>query len=125
MSKSSKLGKLIVSNCQLRKFYTFMDLHVKNGLNIVPIVAIDYSLANLTFDENNLCLHSLKPGCPNDYIDVLKSLASAFKMFSQFYLGYAVGARTIPKEGPSSDIVSLTGDFMNPFIGNEETEDLI
>lgn len=43
MSKSSKLGKLIVSKCSLRKFYTFMDLHVKNGLNIVPVVAIDYS----------------------------------------------------------------------------------
>lgn len=82
MSKSSKLGKLIVSKCQLRKFYTFLDLHVKNGLNIVPIVAIDYSLANLTFDENNLCLHSLKPGSPNDYIEVLKSLACSFKMFS-------------------------------------------
>lgn len=70
-------------------------------------------------------MHSLKPGNPNDYIDVLKSVASSFKMFSKFNLGYAVGARTIPKEGPSSDIVSLTGDFMNPFIGNEDPDDLI
>ena len=117
-SKSSARGTLVVGRCQLRKFYTFMDLHFKNGLNIVPVIAIDYSLANLTFDESNLCLHSLKPGGPNDYIEVLKSVGKAFQMFSKYNLGYAIGARTEPKEGPSSDLESMTGNILNPFIGN-------
>ena len=49
-----------MKNCSLRNFYTFLDLHVKNGLNLVPIVAVDFSLANLTFDESCYCIHTLK-----------------------------------------------------------------
>lgn len=48
-SKSAIVGQVILRNCSLRKFYTFLDLHVKNELNIVPIFAVDYSMANLTF----------------------------------------------------------------------------
>jgi hypothetical protein len=29
-----------------------MDLYMKNSLNIVPVVGVDFSLANLTFDES-------------------------------------------------------------------------
>ncbi len=36
--------------------------NIRNNLNIVPVIAVDYSLANLTFDEKGYCLHSLKPG---------------------------------------------------------------
>jgi hypothetical protein len=45
-------GELHFRNCSLRNFHTFIDLHVKNGLNIVPIIGVDFSLANLTFNEN-------------------------------------------------------------------------
>ena len=124
-SKSAAKGTLVVGRCQMRKFYTFMDLHVKNGLNIVPVIAIDYSLANLTFDDNNICLHSLKPGGPNDYIEVLKSVGRAFQMFSKVNIGYAIGSRTQPKEGPSSDLESMTGDILNPFIGSENPDNII
>jgi len=80
-------------------------------LNIVPIVAIDYSLANLTFDENCYCLHTLKPGAVNDYVDVLGHIQSVFSRYSKFHMGYGFGARTIPGEGPSSDLISMTGDL--------------
>jgi hypothetical protein len=58
--KKKVKGILKLKNCSLRNFYTFLDLHIKNGLNLVPIVAVDFSLANLTFDENCYCLHTLK-----------------------------------------------------------------
>lgn len=45
-------GVLEIKHCSLRNFHTFLDLHIKNGLNLVPIVAVDFSLANLTFDES-------------------------------------------------------------------------
>ena len=45
-------GQFHFKNASLRNHYTFIDLHVKNGLNIVPVVGVDFSLANLTFDEN-------------------------------------------------------------------------
>jgi len=57
---------------------------LRNGLNLVPIVAVDFSLANLTFDENCYCIHTLKPGAPNDYIEALKHVVKAFKHFSRF-----------------------------------------
>lgn len=54
------VGTLDMKDCSLRNFHTFLDLHIKNGLNLVPIVAVDFSLANLTFDESQYCIHTLK-----------------------------------------------------------------
>lgn len=65
-------------HCSLRNFHTFLDLHIKNGLNLVPIVAVDFSLANLTFDENQYCIHTLKPGAPNDYLVALRRIGRCF-----------------------------------------------
>lgn len=50
--KDKVKGIIELKHCSLRNFFTFLDLHIKNGLNLVPIVAVDFSLANLTFDEN-------------------------------------------------------------------------
>lgn len=94
---------------------------MKNNLNIVPIIGVDFSLANLnTFDVNPYCLHTLKKDAPNDYIDVLKRVSSAYKHFSQFMLAYGYGARTVKGEGQACDLFSMTGDFTDPFIDNEE-----
>lgn len=95
-----------------------MDLHFKSGLNLVPIVAIDFSLANLTFNESCYVLHTLKQGVPNDYLDVLRLVQNSFNKFSKFSLGYGFGARTIEGEGPASDLISMTGNLLNPFIDN-------
>ncbi len=94
-SKGKYKGYVKIKNCTVRNFYTFLDLHIRNNLNIVPIIAVDYSLANLTFDERGYCLHSLKPGQPNDYIDVLKLVYESFQMFSEFSLAFGFGARTV------------------------------
>jgi len=109
--KGKGRGKITFQNCSLRNFYTFFDLIIKNGLNIVPIVAVDYSLANLTFDEKQYCIHTLKQGAPNDYVEVLKRVANSFKYFSKFMLAYGNGARTVSGEGPACDLFSMTGDF--------------
>lgn len=50
--KNKVKGDFEIIHSSLRNFHTFLDLHIKNGLNLVPIVAVDFSLANLTFDEN-------------------------------------------------------------------------
>lgn len=60
--KNKEKGVVKLKKCSLRNFYTFLDLHVRNSLNLVPIVAVDFSLSNLTFNESCYCLHSLKPG---------------------------------------------------------------
>lgn len=47
--KNQKIGNFEITNCSARRFYTFFDLQLRNQLNIVPIIGIDFSLANLTF----------------------------------------------------------------------------
>lgn len=118
--KNKNKGKLSLNNCYLRKFYTFLHLHVRHGLNLIPIVAVDYSLANLTFDENQYCIHTLKQGSPNDYIDALRRIGRSFKYFSRFMLSYGMGARTVAGEGPACNLFATTGDFMDPFVENED-----
>lgn len=60
--KNDNRGTFFVSNCSARRFYTFFDLRMRNQLNIVPIIGIDFSLANLTFDGLRPLIHTLKPG---------------------------------------------------------------
>lgn len=67
-------GTLDVSSFKAVRCCTFFDLIFKNRLNIVPIVGVDFSMANLTMEDNSFCNHSLKPGAPNDYISCLKAI---------------------------------------------------
>jgi hypothetical protein len=88
-------------------------------LNIVPIIAVDFSLANLTFDVGQYCIHTLKEGAPNDYMDCLKSVSKSFYHFNRFILPVGFGARTLsnaPGDGPACNLFSMTGDFMDPFV---------
>jgi hypothetical protein len=66
-------GKLEVSQFSARRYFTFFDLVFKNQLNIVPILAVDFSMANLTMNDAGI-LHTLKPGAPNDYIEAIKGV---------------------------------------------------
>lgn len=50
--KSNFKGSIEILNCSARRHYSYFDLMLKSQLNIVPIVSIDFSLANLTFDQN-------------------------------------------------------------------------
>lgn len=74
LDKSNKLkGSLDVKHFKAVRCCTFFDLIFKNRLNIVPIVGVDFSMANLTMDDNSFCNHSLKQGT-NDYISSLKAI---------------------------------------------------
>ena len=87
------------------------------------MIGIDYSLANLTFDETQYCNHTLKPGDPNDYLDCLDSVQRSFTYFSRFSLAYGFGARTfLDDEGPACNLFTLTGDFMDPFVSDIKKE---
>lgn len=62
----------------------------------------------------------MKKDAPNDYIEILKRVSSAYKHFSKFMLAYGYGARPVGGEGPACDLFSMTGDFTDPFIESEE-----
>jgi hypothetical protein len=58
--KNKVKGKLYLKNFSIKTHYSFLDLYFKNKLNVVPVIGVDFSLANLTFDENQKCIHTLK-----------------------------------------------------------------
>lgn len=120
--KNRYKGKFEVGNCSARRYYTFFDLVFRNQLNIVPIIGVDFSMANLTFNDQQFCIHTLKPGAPNDYVEALKGVNQAFSPFSNFNLAYGIGARThIRGEGQDAcDLFSMSGDFQDPFTSSEE-----
>lgn len=52
LSKSKKLvGTLLFSDGTIQPIFSYLDFKIHRGINIVPVVAIDYSLSNLTFDN--------------------------------------------------------------------------
>jgi hypothetical protein len=71
-----------VRQCSARRFFTFFDLILSHKLNLVPIIGMDFSLANLTFNEAQYCIHTLKEGAPNDYVSALKGITKAFDGYS-------------------------------------------
>ena len=90
----------------------------------MPVIAVDYSLANLTFDESQYCIHTLKEGAPNDYMDCLRSVSKSFHYFNRFILPIGFGARTVlTGDGPACNLFSMTGDFIDPFV--ESSEELV
>jgi len=47
-------------------------------LEIVPIVAVDFSMSNLTFDDRK-CIHTVNEDNMNEYRDLLVSISKAYR----------------------------------------------
>ncbi len=55
---------------QCRRRTSFLNLVADQMLEIVPILGVDFSMANLTFDDRK-CIHSVNEDKPNEYRDLL------------------------------------------------------
>lgn len=113
IKKSASIGTFYIQDCSIKPVFTFLDFKINRKINIVPIVVIDYSLSNLTFEANK-CIHTLKEGADNVYKDVIYHLMDGYRHLSDYMMGFGIGAKTIPKRGEASDCFSLTGDIFNP-----------
>jgi len=69
-----------------------------------------------------MCIHTLKPGAPNDYVDALKGYYNAYQSISKFMVAYGFGAKTVPKKGESRtcDLFSCTGNFADPYVNSQQ-----
>lgn len=109
--------RLYLKNFSIKQHYTFMDLYIKNSINIVPIIGVDFSLANLTFDDAQHCIHTMREDLPNDYVSCMTAVSKAYQYFSRFSLAYGFGASTFLKgDHPACPLFSVTGDFLDPFV---------
>mmetsp|Transcript_10206 Transcript_10206/g.10176 ORF Transcript_10206/g.10176 Transcript_10206/m.10176 type:complete len:128 (-) Transcript_10206:602-985(-) len=84
-------------------------------LEIVPIVSVDFSLSNLTFDERK-CLHTINEDFPNEYRDLITAISKAYKQIAPSTLFYGFGASSVQKKTEVSDLFVGTGDLLNPIV---------
>jgi hypothetical protein len=87
---------------------------------VIPVVAIDYSLSNLTFKQSRQLMHSLKVGEDNSYISILKHIQKVYQNLTPYILGFGMGGKTLPKQQNASDIFSLSGDIFNPIVKKDQ-----
>mmetsp|Transcript_29834 Transcript_29834/g.29394 ORF Transcript_29834/g.29394 Transcript_29834/m.29394 type:complete len:311 (-) Transcript_29834:838-1770(-) len=113
------VAHITISEALIQPCFSFLDYKVHREVNVIPIIAIDYSLSNLTFD-NQKCIHSLKEGASNDYINVIQHITNAYQNISSHMLAFGMGARTIPKKGDTSNLFALSGDIFNPQIEKDK-----
>ena len=120
--KNRYQGKIEITQCSARRHYSFFDLQLKCQLNIVPILAVDFSIGNIVMGENGLpgCLHSRKKDVSNDYISAMTAISKSYSQYAKFMLAYGIGARTQKGNGGAVEICSMTGDFVDPYIENQD-----
>ena len=87
----------------------------------MPFIGIDYSMANLTFDERK-CVHSVNEDRPNEYRDLLQAISKSFKLISPSSLFYGFGANSVTKVTEVSDLFVGTGDLLNPIVMTDNLE---
>lgn len=95
--------------------------YIQSGdLRVVPMFAIDFSLANLTFEEGT-CMHSTNPNKPNDYRDLLQMLTGCYRnVLNLPVFGY--GAKTSPHATKASPMFPLSRAIRNPFVTNQAAQ---
>lgn len=76
-NKGKNIGQLTFHSPSIKPIFTFLDYKVNLNVNIIPVIVIDYSLSNLTFQEDNECIHTLKEGCENLYILALENIVKS------------------------------------------------
>ena len=110
-----ELPNVQVGRTIMKEHTSFFQYCLTENFSIVPIMAIDFSLANLTFDDN-AALHRVKTGRPNLYIDVFTHLTRLIPAFSvPFCLPFGYGAKTNPKKiNEASECFAISGDFFRP-----------
>jgi hypothetical protein len=84
-------------------------------LEIVPIVAVDFSMSNLTFDDRK-CIHTVNEDNMNEYRDLLVSISKAYRQISPSSILYGFGANSVCKKTEVSDLFVGTGDLLNPIV---------
>mmetsp|Transcript_37159 Transcript_37159/g.57031 ORF Transcript_37159/g.57031 Transcript_37159/m.57031 type:complete len:114 (-) Transcript_37159:192-533(-) len=90
-------------------------------LEIVPMVGIDFSMSNLTFDERK-CLHSINEDNPSEYRALMSVVSKNFKQMSPSTLFYGYGAVAVQHITEVSDLFSGTGDLLNPIVMTDHLE---
>ena len=119
--RTQQIGVISLKQIRCKRRTSFLDLIAHEMLELVPMVGIDFSMSNLTFDERK-CIHSVNEDNPNEYRDLMSCIAKAYKQMSPSTLFYGFGANSVPHLTEVSDLFSGTGDLLNPIVMTDHLE---
>eukprot|EP00347_Sterkiella_histriomuscorum_P011703 403371431 len=112
IAKGMLLGPMISES-----YSSLIDTLNQGQLQVVPIIAVDFSLANLTFLDDQ-CLHSTKSDKPNDYKDILKMICESYSNILNIPI-FGYSAKTTKNADKAASFFPITQDLRNPFVTND------
>eukprot|EP00826_Nyctotherus_ovalis_P008322 TRINITY_DN1214_c0_g1_i1.p1 TRINITY_DN1214_c0_g1~~TRINITY_DN1214_c0_g1_i1.p1 ORF type:complete len:644 (-),score=151.19 TRINITY_DN1214_c0_g1_i1:94-2025(-) len=116
--RDAKFGTLNLRHRSFENIITLGDI-LFSEMRFVPVIAVDCSLGNLTFDSLK-CMHHFDKIRPNYYIEALKAVESRVAPFYSRMFAYGFGAKVVPKRSKLTDCFSLNGNIFNPSIRNKD-----
>ncbi len=91
---------------------------VTEDLRVVPIIAIDFSMGNLTFGRD-VNLHQPNTNKQNDYRDLMQMIALSYSNVTNLPIfGYAAKTSNFSQKG--APIFPLSRYIRNPFTSNDD-----
>ena len=93
-----EIGKINFYDPSIRPIFTYLDYKINLSVNVIPVIVIDFSLSNLTFQEDREWIHTLKDGEENKYLTVLENIVESFKNLSVNVMAFGMGALTKPNQ---------------------------
>lgn len=113
-------GTLNIGDSLLTPIFSFLDYKIHLDIKIIPVIAIDYSLSNLTFDSTRHLIHTQKENEDNDYKSILNHILKVYKNLSPFMMGFGMGGKTYPKQQNASNIFSMSGNMFDPIFDQDQ-----
>lgn len=100
---------------------TLLDL-LPGKIHIAPIVCMDFSMANLTFQSRGTSEHSPNASKANQYRELLNMIC--LDMFSNelFMPIFGYGAKTFPGSSTTCNLFPMSMNMSNPLIANQEDD---
>jgi hypothetical protein len=123
-ANSKENGRLNFFSPLIKPIFSFLDYRIHRELKIVPIVVIDFSLSNLTFQEDNEWVHTLKKGEFNQYIVILENIVKAFVNLSNEVIVYGLGWQVNKKDRCATDVYPFNEDTPDKPIKMQELVDM-
>ena len=82
-------------------------------MKIIPFFGLDYSQANLTFDDD-ICLHRTKEDKPKVYLKIMEIFNDFMDpLLPGYWIPYAFGCKAMPG-AQTSDLLALSGNYFHP-----------
>lgn len=106
----------ICAPASLKRPISMVKLIQSGDLRVIPLIAVDFSLGNLTFTDNT-CLHSTNFKKQNDYRDLIQLISHSFANVNNLPV-FGYGAKTNATAPKACSFFPLSRSIRNPFTPN-------